>query len=215
MLRAFLIFINIIFMGVFLTSCNKFKDEETSNADLSSYSLENCLYTRNNAGRIVSWKSVRPINFYLSKNIPEEWRTVVNDAAKVWISPQGSQLISISYDLSSSLTPKNDRKNIIYWIDSGALFNYQQGQTIVRWLENQIIDADIIINSKDFSFYSDIPENNRKIHFKSLLIHEFGHALGLKHAQDVLSVMYPELAYSQIRQDLSEIDTTSLKCEYL
>lgn len=182
--------------------------------DLSSYSLKNCVYIRNSSGQIVSWKGVRPIYFYLTKNIPDEWKEIIEDAAKTWTTSVGAQLIHIKSEALNSSGPSYDKKNIVYWIDSGALFNYQQGQTITRWSKNQIQDADVLINSKDFRFYSDDPSDKNRIHLKSLMIHEFGHALGLKHVNEVISVMYPELAYLQVRTDLSEIDQTSMKCEY-
>ena len=157
---------------------------------------------------------MRPIYFYLTKNIPDEWKEIIEDAAKTWTTSVGAQLIHIKSEALNSSGPSYDKKNIVYWIDSGALFNYQQGQTITRWSKNQIQDADVLINSKDFRFYSDDPSDKNRIHLKSLMIHEFGHALGLKHVNEVISVMYPELAYLQVRTDLSEIDQTSMKCEY-
>lgn len=204
----------ILLLFPLLLGCDQFQMAEEMSTDLSSHSLQNCIYIRNSSGQIVSWKGVRPIHFYMTKNIPSEWKQAILDAAKVWTTSLGTELIHIKNDVLGSDSPNYDKKNIIYWIDTGALFNYQQGQTITRWTKNQIQDADILINSKDFRFYSDDSAEKNRIHLKSLMIHEFGHALGLKHVNEVISVMYPELAYLQVRTDLSEIDLTSMKCEY-
>ena len=176
--------------------------------------MKNCTYVRNASGQIVSWKTLVPIEFSITAHVPEIWRTVIKDAAKVWTNPEGVQLIKIKDEISSSENAGNDKKNMIYWVDSGTLFNYQQAQTITRWTKAQIQDADILINSKDFSYFEDNPMDNNKIHLRSLLIHEFGHALGLTHVLFIDSVMYPELSFLQIRVDLSAMDQTSMKCEY-
>jgi predicted Zn-dependent protease len=162
----------------------------------------------------VSWNSSVPITFYFSQSVPDQWKNAIKKAAAVWDTPTGVQLIHVSDTVSSSTTSQNDHVNVIYWIDSGALFNYQQAQTMTRWVNNQLVDADIQVNSKDFSFFEDIPDNDREIQMESLLVHEFGHALGLKHTDNVISVMFPDLAYSQIRIDLADMDETSMKCKY-
>jgi hypothetical protein len=200
---------------IFSLGCSRYKLETPqAGADLSSYSVENCLYIRNSYGQIVSWKTTNPINFYISTSVPEKWIGAIKEAAQVWISPSGKPLINIKPEISSSTSTTNDNRNVIYWIDTGVLSVHQQGETITRWISNKIQDADILINSKDFVFYDETPENNYQIHLKSLLVHEFGHALGLKHADEVISVMYPMLEFVQVRIDLAQMDQTSVKCEY-
>ena len=53
-----------------------------------------------------------------------------------------------------------------------------------------------------------------KVHFKSLIIHELGHALGLDHNEEQGSVMNSSLASGVIRAEVGMQDTSSLKCEY-
>ncbi len=200
---------------IYTLGCDqKSVSESASSEELTSYSLENCVYVRNTVGQIVSWKSLVPVRFYFSKQVPEHWRELIKEAAESWKTLSGRQLIEIDFNSLDSAAPNNDRRNIIYWIDSGMLLNYQQAITMTRWLKNQIIDTDILINSKDFVFYVQNPETYNSIHFKSLLIHEFGHALGLKHTTKTVSVMYPELGFLEVRSLLSDADVTSVKCEY-
>ncbi len=200
---------------IFTLGCDQKPRAEGASADeLSSYSLENCHYVRNTVGQIVSWKSLVPVRFYISKQIPEVWHEPIREAAQSWKTISGRQLIELDITSLDSVTSANDRKNIIYWTDSGTLFQYQQAQTLTRWMKNQILDADIIINARDFNFYAENPEAYNLIHFKSLLIHEFGHALGLKHTEQNISVMYPELGFLQVRSSLAVADVTSVKCEY-
>ncbi len=199
----------------YIIGCNQSKLSDGASADeLSAYSLENCQYVRNSVGQIVSWKSMPPIRFYFSKQVPVGWYKLIEEAAQSWKTLSGRQLIEVDLNSYESAEPTNDRKNVIYWTNSGILIQYQQAQTITRWLKNQLLDADILINAKDFSFYAEYPENNNEIHFKSLLIHEFGHALGLRHTNKSISVMYPELGFLQVRSSLADADVTSVKCEY-
>lgn len=197
-----------------LASCDQYKLANSASGDLSSYNLTNCTYVRNASGQIVSWKNAVPIEFSITAHVPQEWRNVIRQAAKVWTNQEGMQLIRIKDEISNLENPQFDNKNMIFWIDSGQLFNYQQAQTITRWTKAQIQDADVLINSKDFSFFEDEAKDNFKIHLRSLLIHEFGHALGLSHVLVTESVMYPELSFLQIRTDLGIMDQTSMKCEY-
>ena len=58
------------------------------------------------------------------------------------------------------------------------------------------------------------PAGNRDVHLESLLIHELGHVLGLKHKDSGDSVMATYLSSLTMRNDIPEKDIDDLKCEY-
>ena len=91
----------------------------------------------------------------------------------------------------------------------------EQARTSVNWNLSKITDTDIKINAKNFSYYIDSDENqNGKVHLESLLVHEFGHALGLSHILERTSVMQPTLDSQTTRNQPGWVDMDSLNCEY-
>lgn len=198
-----------------ILGCDQYQLQSISEAELASLGKSNCNFIRNSKGQIVSWKKQVPVSFRFSERVPVEWRSVIKKAADAWVSASGTKLIQISDTTSGLTVPSNDRRNIIYWIEDGVLSRFQQGQTVTRWRDSVIQDADVLINAKDFTFYADSDDELGKVHLESLLVHEFGHALGLKHTNNVISVMYPELAFFQIRIEFAPQDNQTLHCEYL
>jgi predicted Zn-dependent protease len=90
----------------------------------------------------------------------------------------------------------------------------EQARTSIYWAGNTIQEADLRINNKNFSFYIDSPAKDTDVQLTSLLVHELGHVLGLKHNDQEPSVMATYLAMHTIRKDLSAQDLTSIECEY-
>jgi hypothetical protein len=179
--------------------------------NLASAEKSSCYYNIDPKGRLISWPHNSEIVFYIESRVPVEFRSVIEKAAQVW----KPGLIKISDHIVESNKNQLDRRNIIYWIeDSSVLSNIQQATTITRWTQNKIIDSDILINASSFSFFKDLPALGSKIHLESLLMHEFGHALGMRHIPLVDSVMFFSLGYLQIRNLASEVDMTSLGCVY-
>ena len=78
-------------------------------------------------------------------------------------------------------------------------------------------DADIIINTFNFfHFYSWRDQNNSRVDFVSLVVHELGHNLGLAHdTNDEENIMYPYLDYGQIRLNISKSIISVVESIYL
>ena len=125
-------------------------------------------------------------------------------------------LIEVHRDDTYPTSAANDGTNGIYFLstwDSGE--TKEQGRTSVKWDVSKIRDADIKINSQNFDFFLEGDTDRAgKISIQSLILHEMGHALGLKHIGDGNSSMQPFLASSTSRTVAGDVDINSLNCEY-
>ena len=106
-----------------------------------------------------------------------------------------------------------DGMNVIYikntWEDDRTS---EQGRTSVYWAGNEIEELDIRINSKNFTFsYNDDDLNSSTTDFKSLMLHELLHSLGLKHCDFPNSIMNPYLPVGEVRMELSLNELDALK----
>ena len=182
---------------------------------LATASQEDCGYLQNEYGQRVAWKENLPAEFYVSKTIPEEFRQDILDAAEIWNKSAGRLVLRINLsDLESPLSISDQRNTIAGLQDWDEDKSTQQAVTIVKYRSNLITSADIKINLKDFVYYSKEPQNSKQVHFGSLIVHEMGHALGLKHASIRPTVMWATLGFDVVRTSLSPTDQRSLGCEY-
>ena len=139
-----------------------------------------------------------------------------------------------------------DRYNAIYFVDREKFENTsskdEQARTSISFRGDFIYEADVVIDASEVFYFEDEARSaaGGRIQFKSLMIHELGHVLGLGHVEDaeVNSVMFPKLQFGQLRPlptpmidengekvlsaqgtevlglQLPEIDRDSLACEY-
>jgi hypothetical protein len=149
-------------------------------------------------------------------NFPSEMLPALNNAIKVWEQTMGRPMFSIvSTNFSGPVPPKQDNTSVVYWLtDWETEKATEQARTSVFWIGDVIREADIRINAKDFTFYLDTPQRYNDVHLESLLIHELGHVLGLKHNDATASVMATYLSSSTVRNKISDQDKSDLKCEY-
>ncbi len=175
-----------------------------------------CGFVQNVYGERISWKSNDVINLYLHESVPQEMYAAIESTIKVWEQSIGRPVFKIAgYHVAGPLTPKQDGTNIIYWMNTWETDKAsEQARTSVFWVGDKIREADLRINAKNFTFYVDQPVNYRDVHLQSLLVHEFGHILGLKHKDDAPSVMSTYLASQTLRINLSSQDQANVKCEY-
>lgn len=212
------IFIIIFCMlGIFQLGCSKgtYVGPETAHY-LATAAQDDCGYLQNEFGQRVSWKSHLPVEFFISQSIPTELHQDIVDAAEVWNQAAGKTILKINLTQPSAIEDSSsDAKNTVTgslnWDESKST---QQAISIVKYRGVLISESDIRVNLKDFVYYSKEPQNSKQVHFGSLLVHELGHSLGLKHGLVKPTVMWSMLPSTLIRTKLSNRDTTSLECEY-
>jgi hypothetical protein len=177
---------------------------------------EPCGFVQNVYGERISWKGKLPIQLQIHESVPAEYYPAVEETLRSWEAATGKKIFEVvSWGSRGPNQPRQDGVNTIYylntWEDAKSL---EQARTSVYWIGDQIREADIRLNAKDFTFYVDTSDRQRSVHMASLLIHEFGHVLGLKHQDGVASVMGTYLSSNTVRSSISETDMASIRCEY-
>ncbi|MBY0554466.1 matrixin family metalloprotease [bacterium] len=178
--------------------------------------VDSCNFVQSASGLRVSWKSSTPVKFIIGSSVPTKYDATIVKAATVWNNYMNRGLISVHRDNTLTNSPGDDRYNLIYWVtdwpDEQAM---EQARTGIRWDVSKLRDADIKINADNFEFYADGETNTTgKVSLLSLMIHEMGHGIGLKHINDIVSVMFTHLATGTERSSPAKVDTDSLGCEY-
>lgn len=213
-LKLFIIYFILLNL---LFSCKKGFTLKIGDQDILAFgSVEDCHFVQNSQNLRVSWKSATPIHFIITSSVPAEFDTAIINAANTWNSLKNTYLIEVHRDNSFKPTASTDGTNGIYFSSTwDASLPKEQGRTNIKWDVSKIKEADIKINAKNFKFFSGNNLNILgKIDFESLILHEFGHALGLKHNEDPSSCMQSHLPAGVKRQKPGDVDINSLKCEY-
>lgn len=177
---------------------------------------DSCGFVQNVYNQRISWKGKLPIHLQVHESFPAADMDALFAAAKQWELVLGRKAFDIDTTLvTGPLSPRQDGQNIIYYLsDWEADRPTEQARTTVYWVGDQIYEADIRINSKNFTFYLDEPQNGGDVHLESLLVHELGHVLGFKHNDSGGSVMATYLSSNTIRDQIGSIDSNELRCEY-
>ncbi len=211
---------------------------------------ESCNFVQNSFQRRVSWARL-PVKFYLDKGSfagPNEdvYYRAVREAMDVWNAQFDQpvlELIGRTEDLPAPRLNDGGRViadgyNGIFRVEKSVFENTnvkdEQARTSISFRGDYIYEADVLIDASERFYFEDAPiqASEGMIQFKSLMIHEFGHVLGLGHIEDpgVDSVMYPKLQFGEMRPapivtksaegedvtllELPEIDRESMSCEY-
>lgn len=203
---------------LFLSNCSKrgltikIGDQDV----LALGSIDSCNFVQSSQGLRVSWKSSTPVKFIIGPQVPTKYDDTIIKAATIWNSYLNKGLISVHRDNSLTQPPADDRYNLIYWMTDWATEqSEEQARTAIRWDISKLRDADIKINAKNFRFYAENEEPTKaSVSLLSLMLHEMGHGVGLKHINDIVSVMQTHLASGVDRITPARVDTDSLGCEY-
>lgn len=204
-------------MVLTLCSCQKGPTLGPGTDDFLATAAEaDCGFVQNSYGQRVSWKKNIPVTLKTHKNYPPEYLEVLNKAAQHWNQAAGMTVLRVvAADANLSDKPLRDTTNSVHWMQEWPeAQKNQQALTNLYWRQNQLYEADIAIDHKYFNFYVDTTNTIFDVHLESLLIHEMGHVLGLKHRSTLPSVMWSVLSGAVKRDTLSAADRETIKCEY-
>lgn len=189
---------------------------QACNPLLKPTSEDSCNFVQNSNGERISWKGNLPIPLHVHESFPPNYLSSLYEAVQIWETSVGRRLFDIvSIRESGPIMPRQDKISMIYWMNNWEPDRpSEQGRTSIYWVGNIIQEADVRINAKNFSYYLDTPLTGNDVQLTSLLVHELGHVLGLKHDDSEPSVMATYLSVHTSRKDLSASDRQSLQCEY-
>ncbi len=182
-----------------------------------------CNFVQNKSKQRVSWGKNFPIEFRIHESVPYEAIDSIRQAAHTWNTISKMDLIHIIDTNSDVPFSMYDKVNGIYWKKAWSKNHAkEQARTTIRWKKETAISADVLVNNKNFKFFfSDEESSMDKVDFLGMMVHEFGHALGLAHVPNHhLSVMYPVLPKGFERRSnnnhniLHDVDLKSFQCEY-
>lgn len=178
------------------------------------HSQYDCNFMQNAYGQRVSWHGSVPVILYVHKSFPISNLKALYAAVNQWNTAMNKEMIVIAGTANGDDIPKRDGISVIYWLDywESNLYN-QEARTTIYWYGDQIQEADVRVNAKNYKYSLDTP-NSSSIDLESLLVHELGHVLGLKHDLIPGSVMNPYLLSGVERRNPSQFDLSSLSCEY-
>ncbi len=204
MKRNILAILTLMAAGLMLQACGAAPSPEQS-----------CNFVQNGQAQRVSWGSQVPVVLYIDSSVSGEFFDAIKDAATEWNRAIGREVLKIGGWTNGQSRPSQDGANIIYhldaWEDERA---NEQARTTVYWAGDRIYEADIRINGKNFEFFAGAVPVPGHVDMQSLMVHEFGHVLGLSHTDTPVSVMARSLPSATFRRGITTVDLKSVRCEY-
>ena len=205
----------IIGMSLILQACGGISPETS------------CNFVQNSDKQRVSWANL-PVKVFLHESIPSERIADIEAAVEHWNQVSQVPLIQIvSHKATGNLAPTRDGVSLVTWHENWGNDNHkEQARTTINWAKSKIYESDIKVNAQSFIYHDD-GFGTPFVDLTSLMIHEFGHLLGLAHNEDVDSVMKSKLGFgvrrgysldlatNEVETDIREVDKNSMSCEYI
>ena len=183
---------------------------------------------------LIGWKKTVP--FYVSSDAPDAVIEASQNAAATWSDAVG-QVVMTFVGVSESTRGRNlyasldDDRTYVYYENDWSNTTSKSATTLATTVwENannsqQIVRGDVILNSQTYDFVDAMAEishdidENRVVDAETVLLHEFGHLLGLDHIDEEIdadSIMHaktfvgPNLSF----RNLSDSDSSHIRQLY-
>lgn len=205
MFRRALVLTCLIAVTVALQACGTKKQAE-----------ESCNFVQNGELQRVSWGAQVPVVLYVDRSVPSVYFDAISASVVEWNRRVGREVMKIGgWAVDAGGVPTQDGQNVIYMMNSWEPEKTnEQARTTVYWAGDRIYEADIRINDQNFDFSWGVDPELNKVDMESLMLHEFGHVMGLSHSVTPQSVMARSLPNATKRRELSAADQNSIRCEY-
>ena len=191
---------------------------------------KSCNFVQSSQKQRVSWP-ISGLTIGVHQNVLDQNPDFLDDtiaAAEVW----NQHLLSTSYGkrIFGKVIVVDDvqAKSVNVLIKWNSTWDRklmdEQAKTLLRFKGSEIVRAGIYFNgaaaygqagASYFSFSSGPVPKMSQVHFRSVMLHELGHAIGFAHINNEYSVMNRTLSNSTERTSLQKVDKDSLKCEYI
>lgn len=222
--------------GILLSSCLKSDENKTSSggtAEVTATTPVKWSASALSGGGLDIKIGDDIINGFVAADLDGSGRNPVEQMMKQWNDSTSAMNF---FRLSAGSTTNKDLDSISSYLNDGELGVYRS-DTWITGVSSQalaitaykafhrnagtsdhhleIVHADVILNYRDYDFTTD-SSDNFFYDFQSVVLHELGHAIGLKHVESssTNSVMRPYLGRSDVSRSISSYDANSVQSLY-